>query len=219
MIAALLLGISYGFTAGVSPGPLLGLVITQTLQRGWRAGNFIALAPLFSDLPIVLLMVFLLSHVPSVAFGWLGIVGGLFVIYLGIETIRGAWKQQDQKQEKEQIGEYASGNSYAVLGRAVVTNMLNPHPYLFWGTVGAQLLIRTAQSSGLAGATTFLVGFYALLVGSKLLIVLLVSRSRNWLRGRTYQGILIASGVLLFGLGVLLISEGVSTLFYSTLSH
>ena len=44
MIAALLLGISYGFAAGISPGPLLALVITQTLKRGWRAGNLIALA-------------------------------------------------------------------------------------------------------------------------------------------------------------------------------
>ena len=32
MIAALLLGISYGFAAGISPGPLLALVITQTLS-------------------------------------------------------------------------------------------------------------------------------------------------------------------------------------------
>jgi MFS family permease len=55
MITALLIGISYGFAAGVSAGPLLGLVITQTLQGGWRAGNLVALAPLLSDLPIILL--------------------------------------------------------------------------------------------------------------------------------------------------------------------
>lgn len=44
MLSSLLLGISYGFTAGVSPGPMLGLVITQTLRRGWRAGNLVAFA-------------------------------------------------------------------------------------------------------------------------------------------------------------------------------
>src|SRR6266567_4411740 len=92
MITALLLGISYGFTAGISPGPLLGLVITQTLQRGWRAGGMVALAPLLSDLPIVLLTILVLSHLPSAVLSWLGIIGGLFVIYLGGDTIYTAWK-------------------------------------------------------------------------------------------------------------------------------
>lgn len=213
MIAALLLGISYGFAAGISPGPLLALVITQTLKRGWRAGNLIALAPLLSDLPIVLLTVVLISRLPHTAFGWLGIIGGLFVIYLGIETIHGVWKQRNVKQEEIQTINNKQGSSTsALLLRAAATNALNPHPYLFWGTVGAQLLIRIAQQSGTGGAIIFLIGFYSLLVGAKLLLAFVVSHSRNWLRGRTYQGILIGSGVLLLGLGVLLISEGVQTL-------
>lgn len=212
MIAALLLGISYGFAAGISPGPLLALVITQTLKRGWRAGNLIALAPLFSDLPIVLLAVLLISHLPHAAFGWLGIIGGLFVIYLGIETIHGVWKQHNVKREEIQATHSEQSGTSTLLLRAAATNALNPHPYLFWGTVGAQLLIRIAQQSGTGGAILFLLGFYGLLVGSKLLLAFVVSHSRNWLQGRTYQGILIGSGVLLMGLGVLLITEGVQTL-------
>ena len=158
MIAALLLGISYGFAAGISPGPLLALVITQTLKRGWRAGNLIALAPLLSDLPIVLLAVVLISRLPHSAFGWLGIIGGLFVIYLGIETINGVWKQRNAKQEEIQASSDEQGNSTsALLLRAAATNALNPHPYLFWGTVGAQLLIRIGKQSGIGGAIIFLI--------------------------------------------------------------
>ncbi len=212
MIAALLLGVSYGFASGISPGPLLALVITQTLKRGWRAGNLIALAPLLSDLPIVLLAVILISRLPHSAFGWLGIIGGLFVIYLGLETISSVWKQRNEKHEEIQTISSEQNSTTALLLRAAATNALNPHPYLFWGTVGAQLLIRITQQSGTGGAIVFLVGFYGLLVGSKLLLAFLVSRSRNWLRGRTYQGILTGSGVLLLVLGVLLISEGVQTL-------
>src|SRR5437867_8115327 len=90
MIAALILGISWGFTAGISPGPTMGLVIAQTMRRGWRAGNLVALAPLFTDLPIILLAVFVVSQLPRGTFGWLGVGGGLFVIYLGVETLRTA---------------------------------------------------------------------------------------------------------------------------------
>ncbi|MFN8504819.1 LysE family translocator [Kouleothrix sp.] len=203
MLTSLILGLSYGFAAGVSPGPMLGLVITQTLQRGWRAGNLVALAPLLSDLPIIVLAVVLIDRLPPAAIGWLGIIGGLFVIYLGAESVRahpaepaaGAAPTPDDAPAR-------------VLGRAVLTNLLNPHPYLFWGTVGAPLIAR-ALAGGPAHVALFLIGFYALLVGSKLLVALLVSRSRGWLGGRGYRRVLIVSGVLLAGLGLLLLRDGV----------
>lgn len=211
MITALLLGISYGFTAGISPGPLLGLVITQTLQKGWRAGNLVALAPLCTDIPIILLIVLLESRLPPIIFSWLGIIGGLFVLYLGVETIRTTWRARNSNQEKIAIQEAnAAGSTFTTMSRAMVTNALNPHPYLFWATVGAQLLVQSMRTSGFTGSVAFLLGFYALLVGTKLVLVLIINRSRNWLQGRTYQGILLASGILLLGLGLLLISEGVA---------
>ncbi len=218
----MLLGISYGFASGISPGPLLGLVITQTLQRGWRAGSLVAIAPLLSDLPIILLTILVLSHLPAAVLGWLGIVGGLFVLYLGGETIFSVWKTSRRSQQDEQSNERQGSNGkdtiaakespLRALGRAITTNALNPHPYIFWTTVGSQLLIRTARTSGVASVSIFLLGFYLLLVGSKLGIVLIVSRSRQWLKGRVYQGILVGSGLLLIGLGLLLIWEGASSL-------
>ncbi len=45
MEAYLIQGIVLGFVAGISPGPMLDLVINQTLHHGWRAGNLVALAP------------------------------------------------------------------------------------------------------------------------------------------------------------------------------
>ena len=225
MFTALLLGISYGFTAGITPGALLGLVITQSLQRGWRAGNLVALAPLISDLPIILLAILVLSHLPASILDWLAIIGGLFVIYLGIETILTARKIVHQttgegRDDEPFVGinmqseepAMKKGDASTVLWRAVLTNFLNPHPYLFWTTVGVQLLLRITQSSGVSSAAVFLISFYVLLVGSKLVLALIVSRSRRWLKGRTYQGILIASGILLIGLGLLLAYQGIHAL-------
>ena len=205
MLASFILGLSYGFAAGVSPGPMLGLVITQTLRRGWRAGNLVALAPLFSDLPIILLAVLLVGRLPPAALGWLGIIGGLFVIFLGAESMRA------HPPSQAEAAPAAADAPAQVLGRAVLANLLNPHPYLFWGTVGAPLIMQ-ALAGGVAQLTLFLAGFYALLVGSKLLVALIVSRSRDWLGGRGYRRVLIVSGVLLIGLGLLLLRDGLLVL-------
>lgn len=199
MTAYLLQGIVLGFAAGISPGPMLGLVISQTLRQGWRAGNLVALAPLFSDIPIILVLVVILGHLPIVAIYWLALVGGAFVIYLGIEAIRTIGSAMTFKA-KEPSGK--------VLLSAVATNLLNPHPYLFWATAGSALLLQSFATGGLATSLAFLIGFYAFLVGAKLAIAFLVSRSQKWLTGHTYRYLLTGSGLLLIGLGVLLIWEG-----------
>ena len=199
MTAFLLQGIVLGFAAGISPGPMLGLVISQTPRHGWRAGNLVALAPLFTDIPIIVLLVVILGHVPLAVLNWLALVGGAFVIYLGIETVRA-------------VGSELTINTKAGSGRvllsAVATNFLNPHPYLFWATVGSALLFQSYAVGGITASLAFLISFYALLVGAKLSIALLVSRSQSWLTGRAYRLLVVGSGALLVGLGMLLIWEG-----------
>ncbi|WP_069803426.1 LysE family translocator [Thermogemmatispora onikobensis] len=214
MLTALFLGISYGFTAGISPGPMLGLVITQTLQRGWRAGNLVALAPLITDLPIVVLAVLLISQLPPSALGWLAVAGGLFVLYLGGETALTAYRYAQSASSSQALSPSVSATaaSGTVLWRAVLTNALNPHPYLFWGTVGAQLLIRNYEEQGAGGPILLLLGFYAFLVGTKLAVAFAVNRSRHWLQGPLYHRMLFLSALLLVALGLWLLVEGLSSL-------
>jgi hypothetical protein len=70
--------------------------------------------------------------------------------------------------------------------KGILTNLLNPHPWLFWLTVGtATLAIAIAQ--GWPTAVAFLSGFYLLLVGSKVVVVQLAARSRDLLAGRPYR--------------------------------
>lgn len=207
MIAAVAFGISYGFAAGLSPGPMLGLVIAQTLQRGLRAGYLVALAPLLSDAPIVVAALLLIGRLPPGALHWLAIGGGLFVIYLGVETVRSAWSMQIDPGANTAAAN-ATAQPWHVLRQAVMTNVLNPHPYLFWSTVGANMLARLTQSSGVIAAGLFLASFYALLIGAKLTLAFLVYQGRSWLRGSAYRAVVATSGFLLIGLGLLLLLDG-----------
>ena len=89
--------------------------------------------------------------------------------------------------------------------------MLNPHPWLFWVGVGGPILID-AWRDGAIWAIGFLVIFYGLLVGLKVVLASLTARGRSFLTGVWYRRLLIASGLLLIALGVVLVWQGVERL-------
>lgn len=194
MVQWLLLGLSLGFTAGISPGPMLVLVIRETIERGWRGGRLIAFAPLLSDIPMIGLALLVVGSLPSLVVSALGIVGGLFIIWMGIDSLRPASVQIEQ-------------NERGSLLRALITNWLNPHPWIFWIVVGAPLVVDGWRSGGLSWVVSFLAAFYLLLVGSKLVLAALVAQSRQFLQGTAYRRVLQLSSLLLIGLGVSLIVE------------
>jgi len=57
--------VTLGLSAGFSPGPLLALVVSQTLQYGTMEGIKVAIAPLLTDCPIILVSLFVLARVAN----------------------------------------------------------------------------------------------------------------------------------------------------------
>jgi threonine/homoserine/homoserine lactone efflux protein len=198
MLAYLGLGLSMGLSAGISPGPLLALVITASLRSGLAGGLRVALAPLITDLPIIALAVLLAGSLPPEALRWVGTLGGLVVIWLGIETLRSARKAV--LPENTRIG----ADPRRELWRGVMANALNPHPYLFWVTVGGPALVSSWRISPIY-SLAFLLSFYALLLGSKVTVAWLVSRRAGALSQDWYRRVLVGCGLLLLGMGAWLI--------------
>jgi threonine/homoserine/homoserine lactone efflux protein len=199
-VDALLLGLSLGLGAGLAPGPLLALVIRSTLQGGMAAGVRVACSPLLTDVPIIVLALVLASSLPEEALGALGIVGGAFVIWLGVEALRDSPAPTDAA-----IG---AASPQRDLLRGALTNALSPHPWVFWLSVGAPIL----ADQGPGGSALFLGAFYLLLIGSKVTIAAVLHAGRERLiKGRGYTILLRASAALLLATGVLLAIEGVQT--------
>ena len=90
MIALVSAGLVYGLSAGFSPGPLMALVISQTLKHGIREGVKVAVAPLITDLPIILVSLLVLTRLTDfkTALGVISIIGGIFVAYLAYGNFR-----------------------------------------------------------------------------------------------------------------------------------
>lgn len=212
---ALGIGGSLGLGAGITPGPLLGLVIAETLRNGWRAGVSVALAPLLGDLFVIACCFLLLTQLPPVFFALLSFLGGLYVSFLGWETLQtvpAAPVPTAVVPTAVVPTAERTGNTWQSLRKGLTVNLLNPHPYLFWLTVGGPLMMQSYTQSAFGAMVAFLGGFYGCLVGSKVLLAFLVHSGRVWLQDRGYRITLQLSGVLLFLLGGMLIWEALRTL-------
>jgi threonine/homoserine/homoserine lactone efflux protein len=203
---ALGVGIGLGLGAGITPGPLLGLVIRETLRGGWRPGVLVALAPLIADVFIIAFCFLFLVRLPTVAFSLLSLVGGVYVMFLGWETLR-----MPIAPETTLISD-ASSAQYSLL-KGIAVNLLNPHPYLFWVTVGGPLVTQSFRQSAEMAIVAFLAGFYGCLVGSKVLLALLVHGGRTRLQGKGYRLALRTSGGFLLLFGFLLLWGGILELW------
>ena len=62
MTSFFLIGTLLGLSAGLSPGPLLTLVVSETFRHDFKAGIKVAISPLITDLPIILLTVIILDR-------------------------------------------------------------------------------------------------------------------------------------------------------------
>ena len=197
MTAFLLSGILLGLSGGLSPGPLLALVASETVRHGARAGIGVALAPLLTDLPIILATVLLLRPLTdqTVPLALIHLGGGLYLAWLGLQGVRfrGA-----ELEPTEPAGS---------LRRGVIANFLNPSPYLFWLAVGAPTVL-TAWREGWPATAIFIVAFYVLLVGSKVLLALALGRARHLLRSGGYLILMRSLGLALLGYALLFLYEG-----------
>ncbi|MGE5412062.1 MAG: LysE family translocator [Clostridiales bacterium] len=191
-IEFLALGAFLGLTAGTSPGPLLAVTISETLQHGKWEGTKVAMSPLVTDLPIVLSVLFVLSHLTNfdLVIGIIAFFGAAYLIYSGLESFK--IKQESFELNLEQKD---------ALKKGVIVNFGNPHPYIFWLSIGGPIIFKSLNTS-IWAALFFIFGFYCLLVGSKVFVVLIVERSKHFIKSRYYISIVRTLGIaqILFGL-------------------
>ena len=204
MLEYLAQGLALGFGNGIAPGPFLALVIASALRGGFRSGAVVALSPLVTDLPIIAVSLTLLSRLPARGVAALSLAGALVLAWYAFEAFRDA---RTSSLEAMRAGAVAVPSARHALRQGVIANALNPSPWMFWMTVGGPLLTRAWDAAPL-DAVAFLVPFYALLIGSKVLVAGAVSAGRSRLGDTGYRRLLAGAGVLLVGLALELARSG-----------
>lgn len=199
-------GLLLGAPSGFAPGPMLLLIISETLRHGKRAGAKVACIPLITDTPIVLASGLLFTQITNMnmLLGVISIVGSIFLLYLGIKSIRDANSEFRDFTPRPLL-----------LKEIMIANLVNPNPYLFWFTVGAPLMVRSFQNNLVTGAS-FLLGFYAGLVGVKLILAIAAGNSSDFLHGLLYRRTMQLLSLMLMCFAVYLMIEG---MFFLELLH
>jgi threonine/homoserine/homoserine lactone efflux protein len=202
MIHYLTIGTVLGLSAGFAPGPLLTLVISETLQHDIKSGVKVALAPIITDLPIIILTLFILAKLSNFhnILGIISLTGGLFILFMGCKSIRtkGVKINLDGVKPKSLI-------------KGVLANALSPHPYLFWFTVGAPTMTK-AMLQNISAPLAFIISFYAFLVGSKIVLAILIGKSKSLLSGNMYIFTMRFLGFVLCVLAIVLFRDGLKLL-------
>lgn len=198
----LTVGFFLGASAGFTPGPMLVLIISETLRHGLRAGAKVAFIPLITDIPLLLLSGFFFSKLSNFDFliGSTSLAGSMFLLYLGIKSFRiSSTEAQNFSTQK------------LLLKELIVANFFNPNPYLFWLTVGAPLMVSSFNQNLISG-TSFLFSFYFGLVGSKFLLAIITRKSSSFLQGSWYRLIMQLLSLILIGFSFFLLKDGLNLL-------
>lgn len=195
-------GIILGLSSGLSPGPLLTLVLTQTIKHNRVEGIKVALSPLVTDFPIILITVLILGRLAQfdLFLAIISFIGAIFLAYLGFGSIR--TRELNIGLQDVNTGSFKKG---------IIANFLNPSPYLFWATVGTPLMFR-AYKTGLMTAVLYMFSFYVFLIGSKVIIAFLVDRTKNIMNQRIYIIIMRLLGIALIVFSLIFLYDGVKYL-------
>ncbi|MBS1248807.1 MAG: hypothetical protein MAG431_00369 [Chloroflexi bacterium] len=187
----------------MAPGPVTAVAVGKGSEKP-AAGAWIAIGHGMVEIPLMVAVYFgvgKLFQVEGVKAAT-GILGGLFVVWMGIGMLRGI--RQDAVQPGQEF------RSPVVAG--ILLSLGNPYFLVWWVTVGAALILRSVEF-GLLGFLAFAAGHWLCdLAWDSFLSVLSFKGGQFF--GKGFQKAIFAiSGAMLLFFGGKLMWEGVAGLF------
>src|SRR5581483_8531204 len=122
-ISFLFLAVTLAISGVLQPGPMTALVISQSIRHGIKEGVKVSIAPIITDGPIILLVIFLLSKFSdsNTLIGIISLLGAIYLTYLAYGNLTVKVTKLTTKNVSPQS-----------FKKGILTNALNPAPYLFW---------------------------------------------------------------------------------------
>ena len=183
-------GATLGIVEGIKPGPLLTMVIRETLSGGLRAGLWTAAAPIFTDGPLVIFSLFAAAWIatnPS-ALLVITLAGAIFLAQMGYECF-GLEPPNMDEDAPPPTGSFVRG---------IITNLLNPNVFVFWFLIGGPLMASAADEEILA-PIAYAITFLVTIMLTKAAIAYAIHRASGNISAVVYRRLLAICGLVMIG--------------------
>jgi len=185
------------------PGPLFAVTIKRaTKSKG--AGVLIAIGHGLVEFPLMFLILIVLSQVsiPNLVQTAVGLVGGLFMIFMGVQAFR-------NRNKEEQT---TAGLKRDSIIAGAYTTAANAGFILWWLTIGTTLILN-AKLFGLAGFTVFAGVHWLTDFAWYAVVAFLIFKSQRFWTKRTHSAITFFCVAVFVGFGLYFLSSAVWSLF------
>lgn len=192
-----------GFFIAMPVGPISLLILRRTVTGGLAVGAATGFGAAIADSIYAALAAFGLSAVTAVLVDqahWLGIIGGLVLVWLGIGGLRAAGRRGDDLPTAAGGGAMVKvGSVVPAFASAVGLTLTNPLTVISFA--GAFAGIGLAAAAGPVAATATVVGLGLGSLTWQLAIVVAAGGARHWLRPAVLVWIDRLSGIVLVVFG------------------
>jgi threonine/homoserine/homoserine lactone efflux protein len=215
LIACVLIAATLGLLAGLAPGPYTTMVAATGLERGFRAAVPIALAPLVTDVPPMVVATFVVRTLNWPALTLLGLAGGVLIAMVGVRFLRA----HSIPGMPPTAGERPSGARQSVrLAHVLTANLLNPAPWVFWFVLAGPLLLVQLRAGWLRGAA-FVVVLFGVNILSASSLAWLASHGRRAMAPVNQRRVLVAVGITLACAGVFMVWQALEGNFQALIDR
>jgi threonine/homoserine/homoserine lactone efflux protein len=185
------------------PGPLFAVTIKKA-SKNKTAGALIAVGHGIVEFPLMFLIFFVLSQftLPSIVQIAVGSVGGLLMIFMGVQTFRNRHKQEEATMDLKRDSVFAG----------VWTTAANAGFILWWLTIGTTLILN-AKLFGLLGFSVFAGVHWLTDFLWYTVVALLIFKSQRFWTERIHIGITLFCVAVFIGFGAYFMSSALWSLF------
>ena len=173
------------------PGPLFAVTMEKAAKRK-TAGLLIAVGHGIVEFPLMFFIYFWLSQfvIPDVVPIAVGVVGGLLMMYMGVNTFR---------NRRKNVKEYEVPRQESLLA-GIWTTAVNPGFILWWITIGTALIMN-AQIFGLLGFSVFTVVHWLCDFLWYSVVAFLIFKSRRFWNEKVRTAIFVFCFAIFVGFG------------------
>ncbi len=185
------------------PGPLFAVTIKKA-SKSKTAGALIAVGHGIVEFPLMFLIFFVLSlfSLPSIVQIAVGLVGGLLMIFMGVQAFRNRHIQEEATVDLKRDSVLAG----------VWTTVANAGFILWWLTIGTTLILN-AKLFGLLGFSVFAGVHWLTDFLWYTVVALLIFKSQRFWTERTHMGITLFCVVVFIGFGAYFVGSALWSLF------